>query len=318
MALQFSLNRSANFSVVGLLQVMYDFKEHLKTLGWTVVLSGDGSTQYGASDYITSYAVLAVSHAWFVIRSPDNRYYLFDHAGGSISSGVIAYSPVTAFTGGSATTPPTTSDNTHRYLIGDATHTMNLGYSGSGTMYYNFIVDNAAPYGWWVFGFTSAFGNNMVGWGCEPLLAGSYNPSDLDPYVHYIGEGLTDSFNVDYDLGASGSTYDSYGFKGWYKYPSGTWISTPALGFKSYSNRIIPNGLGASPYNGNDQLIPMIFGRYEVGASIVSGFSGYKGVSSMMMWNGTTRAMGTTFNGKTRISLRDCSVPWDGATTPLA
>ena len=100
MADAFSLNEKV--SITNALYVVWRLTRVLKSAGWTVTQSGDG-TSYGASDYWTTYAGLGTS-AWIVLTGPGGRQLCFWRS--TTSTEPMARAPADAGRKGSPFRPP--------------------------------------------------------------------------------------------------------------------------------------------------------------------------------------------------------------------
>jgi len=106
MAFTFSCNNSH-----GSQRALYELKEKLKTAGWTVLSSGDGSggTYSAVGDVLTTYSTTtepvagAVTNhrAWWLIEAPDGRQLLWQHSDWNIATDLVSvsYSRGGTFTG---------------------------------------------------------------------------------------------------------------------------------------------------------------------------------------------------------------------------
>jgi len=125
---------------------LYGHKVLLVSCGWTVPLSGNGTTG-GAGDHIASVTDLTNADSWMVLRRPDDGAEWLFSMGGTSSTGAwdMLYSKGALFTGGDENTRATATDE--QYITQDATTTFI-----SGNSVWNSCADDEAPYGWVLFG----------------------------------------------------------------------------------------------------------------------------------------------------------------------
>lgn len=169
-------------------EAIWALKEVLKQAGWTVTQSGTGTSgTFGASDLITSGAIMNTNNAWFVIRDPGGVRSFLIQRGTSVTVYRIYYSASAGFVGTgfgavSATVPPSATDQQQT-----------LGSSGSTASYFavspapSFVVNAVAQdaaddgvYGFWHF-MPHQQGYNPGCFCLEPVKDG--NPLDPDPCV---------------------------------------------------------------------------------------------------------------------------------------
>ena len=153
---------------------MYTFKELLKTAGWTVPSSSDGTTYNSSGDQITSGASgaggLANNSAWFRLRDPGGVKEITIQRGTLNTYYRIKYSFLAKFSGGSPSATQTPSATDEFLMLGTGTdaapgYTATLGTDG--TYRYNVATDNASPYGFWagaLYVIRSIDGNGCDGW----------------------------------------------------------------------------------------------------------------------------------------------------------
>lgn len=266
--------------------------------GWTIPRSSNGSTG-GAGDYIASYTDLNVfvdgsARSWFVLRQPDGaREWLFYRITTTNYRWRIEYNPFGDFTGGDVWNIPS---GTRSYITDD-----DLTSSNTATVS-QFGADDTAPYGWFVYSYHSGSLTDYR-WGMAQIpLDVAPDPDDPDPMVCYYN-GETYGWIATYLCNITDSGWEGrcMACRPW----SEVAVNCPAL---YYFGTSVPGGLPQT-IAAKDVTFPIVFAR---GANYGEGF--YKGASSWLRWNGTARGVGNTFDSKTRISLGDVNVPWDGAS----
>lgn len=191
---------------------IFELKQQAVVAGWVVTASGDGAFAYGpyggpTSDVITTSAELGTVGAWFRLKMPGvaTREFLFIRLSAT-TTWFIKYS-VAGFFGGSpsATVAPTAADQ--QTLINGTL------LAADGTYRWLLSFDNAAPYECWAGGLT--IGPLAAGTAIALLsmATGSYDATDLDPYVTYATSTLAFAWTELYQ------TYSgSKNFLSWYRY----------------------------------------------------------------------------------------------------
>lgn len=279
--------------------------------GWTVKRSSDGAgtvegVNWGDGDYISNAGELEnyvspTRRSWFVLRAPDgSREIMFVKPSTSAGQQAIYLSPSGGFTGGDAWNTPTASD------------TMFVNSWGpSPTQYIGMMhcaADDAAPYGFWMYvhlaGAPAAHYWSMAQAKCDVFQI----TGDTDPFVTWVAQTSV-AWTTSY---LSGEDTSGYGWRG----------SRPIVASNQAIGALYMRG-NASAYffpnnvptisSGEDVSMPVSFGR-----NASSGTGYFKGVSSFFQWNGAARAVGEMFENRTRVSLGDMNVPWDGSSVFIA
>jgi hypothetical protein len=327
-----SLTTSTTYS-----EVFYYLKQTLKQAGWTVTASGDGRSTYSLTgDVITGPGTLSAANtaanngtlcntnAWFVVKQPSisggvQRQFLVQRANVDYQWTVkLSYSA--GFTGGSPgnATAPTASDSQTLLSVASIFPTTYSSYR------YSISADNAAPYGFWAVWWSVATGTIMSGLVMEPLVAGSYDASETDPYVYYFPNNGSSNPPASFQgSGAnSGLSGESSNVSCMAYYKKGTaseaFVAMPALVYSNSGGTLaIPGANSPNPYNSRDEIFPILYGRRTGLLSSI----GFKGIGSLMKWVGPSRATGDTLSiaasgAKDRIVLASVSVPWNG-TSPV-
>ena len=325
-------------------EVIWYLKQTLKQAGWTVISSGDGTagsssgTNFSSSgDIFTSISSVKTGSggmsnagAWFVIKQPastrNSQRQIMFKVGASASAWYVYYSYTSGFTGSITTgaTTPTASDSV-TILSGGAVFASGFATgSNSNTYRVNISADNAAPYGFWCTWFPyGTTGTTVTGtFIMDPLLDGTYDSNDADPYVFYfptngasVPTGVLTG-NTGYGVGveAAGAALS------YYKDKAGTFtaalVTTPGLYPVSGGTVAVPAGILINVYSNKDEIFPITYARRS-GTSQ----AGFKGMGTLMKWCGTQRNTGDTLSiaasgAKDRIVMGQVSLPWNG-TTPL-
>lgn len=300
---------------------MYQLKERLKSAGWTVQASSDGTTHNSSGDQISSGVSgaggFANNSAWVRLRSPAG-------AGGAefvIQRGTVnanwrlKYSVTAGFSGGSpsATRVPSASDEVLIWGAGTDASPTYATLLGTDSFYrWNVAADDAAPYGFWAGAFPTGGGVPTGAFVYEPLSG--LEPTDAGKYAIYLSGSGQNPFFVgqlsNESVAAASNTM-------WSSTPStaplsSDWRACPALVLGMYNSvDIVPSGLPTNPLSSKDEVFPIVYARR---AALSPAF--YKGVGTLMKWCGTTRTTGDTLSvssSRDRIVYRDVSLPWDGS-----
>ena len=91
------------------------------------------------------------------------------------------------------------------------------------------------------------------------------------------------------------------------------WVTMQACYLTNYNNAPVGYGGGSpvNPHNGKDELFPVVWDR----RSALTAPTGYKGVSSLFQWLGTSRSVGDTITkitSKDKIVIGHLIADWDG------
>jgi hypothetical protein len=306
---------------------IYNLKQLLKTAGWTVPKSSDGTTFNSSGDQITTGASgaggMANSRAWFRIQDPGGgREFCFQRGSSGNTTWWIKYSKSAKFTGGAAdaTNMPTATDE--KNLVGTAT-TGTTAFSGTeGAMRYNSMADNAAPYSWWSYAFSNGGSTTRHFMFMEGMQTGSFDPGDTDPVVLgiYTAGSAMVSTNPIIGWTASDGTVGAVGNN--FAWINGTYAGCGGIYYVGsaggVSKVLIPGGLPVNPYTSKDEVFPSHFAR---SVSVVAP-TGWKGVGANIRYIGTSRALsGDTLTVTTTrdflVIEGSFAVPWDGSVVTV-
>ena len=288
----------------------YYFKQTLKQAGWTVTKSSDGTTVNASGDRITGYATgsagLNNSGAWYVLQAPGavagaTRQICIQRTATGPYQFTVTYSYSAGFTAtaGTATVAPTATDS----------QTMaSQPFATSATYRFSIGADNAAPYGFYMFAFPTGGGNPYSCLIMDPLAAGTYNSSDVDPYILYASTnpllytGITAEASCAYSFYKKGLAGEGF-------------VLTPGQKYSSASRVVIPTAAGANPYSSKDNVFPIAYLR----RSALAAPNGWKGIGTFMKWIGTSRTTGDTLSisatgAKDYIVVGSVALPWNGST----
>jgi len=313
---------------------MFILKTQLKTAGWTVTKSSDGTTYNASADQIDN-GTSAVNgmdraYAWFVIQMPGcSRSFCIQRnsstAANSSNSWRIKYSKIAGFATGSpsATQTPTATDE--EVLLGnakggDAAPTFNIiapvsCFGDGGTFRFNCFADNAAPYGFMSWSWQNTTGFTGHAFGIDPLQAAV--AIDTDPYVVHATANL--AIDVPFKTTAilGGGTQLS------------CWANT--LWCRGGATKPFPCAGTPQPYggswlqcsdniiNGNkDDILPLtvfIYWQDVVPYFYYKGILTYtRAVAQIGRYSGDLYTIAATKDG---VCVGNCILPWDGSSIPL-
>lgn len=302
-------------------EAVYNIKEELKTAGWTVPMSSDGTTYNSGGDQISSGGSGANgmdnASAWFRIQDPGGTRELTFQRNSSTGANTsrsfrIKYSYSAKFTGGSPGATQTPSATDEQLVIGagtDAAPTFVQWQSATdGSYWQNVGADNAAEYGWYNFCVATGLGYTTKGGGFmfDPIVNGSGTPAtDPDPLVIYItlnGDTYSGT-NGPWSFVFSTSTATHAPLNGYaetsgskiYGYAGSTWVKYTAAILVTMTN-------GAIGYVGNqgvsetrdandtskDVSMPLIYLRHSAVSN--SAWKGFSSVARMFIYQVSARA----------------------------
>jgi hypothetical protein len=161
--------------------------------GGTGTLATGGVVSY---DWWTTTGIAGTSGAWIRLQMPTansvNRELVFQRGTTGDQYWNIRYSYSTAFsTGGSTTAVPTATGS---QVILDGTAAGTLLFVDATSMTALVACDNATPYGFALI----ANGTGTAGDGVfmDPMVSGTFDSADVDPYVFGAGFGIYESGNM--------------------------------------------------------------------------------------------------------------------------
>lgn len=313
MAYQFLTNQALADGALS----MWAFINLLLTNGWTKLSDSDGTTYSSSGTQVTGGNSgangLNNTRAWVVLQSPaggSSRQLCIQSTFNDGQYWRLKYSRSAGFTGGSpdAITVPSATDEAVIFGGGsDASPGTVLYMPPSNTYYMQCIMDTAAPYSLLMVCYAKVTGSVLTVLSMDALTSGTYPNQDTDPVVIFCN---TASDILTYPYFSS----EASGPASWLKYGlvGAGFVKTPALYLSTTGATIAPGSMGTNAFTGEDQLIPIMYAR----RGALSSPTGYKGVSTLFQWKGSSRSTGDTFNSKTRAVFGDVAVPWDGSTTP--
>jgi hypothetical protein len=292
--------------------------------GWLVKAWSDATTYTGgvslsANPYGSASSGagnLGNTSAWFRIAAPDgSREWLF-FRGSADQTWTISRSKA-GFTGGTpnATTAGTATDATALFSAAQAFPT---------TTWRMFIsCDGASPYGFTCYGITLGGGNVLHFLIDEPLLSGTTDTSDTDPYLwwgYYNATGLAASTSAIATISGT-LLYKRFTGAGSNQVCAMCRMTTQGQSGTTYA--------AAPPTDASSQVgmtpsslveVPLRIPVVRLGAS--SSTTGWVGLTSRLRWatvhgrlNGQTLAQGASAYW---IFMAGVWVPWDSSTPALS
>ncbi len=308
-----------NASVNGA-QAIYLLKELLKTAGWTVPSSSDGSTYNASGDQVTTGGSGAGgmdnNSAWVCVRDPGGRRELVFQRGTSAADWRVTYSALDKFSGGSpsATRVPTATDSgTIRGGGTDASPTFVTIFDASGTFTWHVVADNAPEgnvYPFWAYGMYSPTPTTTIPTliMLDAMIVGSYSPSDPDPCVL----GITRTAACSQSNFANTSTS---GWVAWHKMnlAGETFTTASAWRFVRTGSNDASSSGNVNAYDGLDDTL-----RTYMAAN---GGANFKGVSKYLRWQlNSDRLYPNTLNlaSGAYVPINHLLLPWEDGTAPVA
>ena len=288
-------------------EALFKFMTMLEGAGWTIQESSDGSSYAaGNASFTSGYNN---SQAWFRASIPGGVSELCVQRGASGQAYAwIKYSRSATFnTSPSGNTMPTASDEVSIFGVDANGYEL---FANAGSYYLQGGADDGVTagdgYGFWLACYRFG-GQPTTAIVMDPLVGTDANDTAIgERYAFFIGRA-DDAFLKNY-LSSYFPSFNQPECKGFLGSPA-SYVEMPAS-YYIVNNVGAPSG--SNVYSGKDDRLPLVLIRHSsLGAPI-----GYKGVSSVMMWELNVRGNTQTKGNKTRISFNDISLPWDGTTTP--
>jgi hypothetical protein len=291
-------------------EAIYLLKELLKTAGWTVPRSSDGTTYNAAADEIASAVEMATANAWFVVRCPTWGSRTIEwcfQRGASNTVWRVKVSDSAGFSGGTpgVTRVPSATDEV--VLLGsgtDAAPNFSALFGTDGTYRWSILANNASSYEWVAVAWPTG------GVSCSALIfqdpVTGAESGDISPVVFSCSSTVVGDPTV-----ASILTSDSPRH---YALFNASYVLCPMSSYGVSSGVVTaPAGAGTSPVAASDTLLPVPYMR----RSWLGGTTGFKGFSTLFRWNTVSRAVGdaVSVSPSTRnwVQLTNLTVLWDGS-----
>lgn len=313
MAFTFTTNQTPSTGAVA----TYNLIARLIAAGWTKIKDSDGTTYSSSGTQVTGGGTgtngLGNNNAWVNLRAPSGTREIVIQRGTTDLVWRITYSP-TAFNSGSPAAAVVPSSANSSIILGggtDASPTFSTWFSSNTSYRQQMGADGASPYGFWMACYPNGGGSPNAGIVFDPVT--STPAEDADPIVIHIATAGGSAF-VSAGLGSNTTSTTVTRSCGWLAYGlGGSFVALPACTYNAGGSPVAPSGLPSNPHNTKDDGVPVIYMR----RSAETAPQGYKGVSSLMYWIGTTRTTSSTINNKGRIVIGDVTLPWDSSTTPI-
>jgi len=306
------------------------FKATLKTAGWTVPSSSDGTTYNASGDQITTNTTGAGgmnnNFAWFILTQPlldgYQRHIAIQVVNATVKNQFKIKLSWTGFNTGSpnATTMPTAADE--QYILGSAGAFGTLLDSTENTLISN-ICAGGPTEKYHFYWYTTKLATGGVGSIFMMDYVSGANPQDYDPYIYYINGNSTaplsglNSFVDTTNLVFSSSTgpftwINKHNVNGATGSFSRSYFST--YGDASNTGYSMVGKLGTNPYDGLPETLPAYCVR-SPGSGVIPPYD-IKGKLLNTMVSGTTLVTADTLNVSTsrdRVFCGPIILMWDGS-----
>jgi hypothetical protein len=278
-------------------QSVFALKQLLKSAGWTVLSSSDGTNYNAGGDEIlvegAGLTGMNNNYAWFRITDPGaRREYLFQRYTNHYSW-IVVYSALDKFTGGApnATTRPTAADE-KGVLRGVTAIASAASISPSAGTWNCHVAAQTAPdgnvYPFWMLLDVSA--GTVAGYltACDSLESGSYSSLDTDPCWNISANTVT-ATNLNGNSTGAGYVWMRMNMSG------ESWsISSVAAFYYGGGSMVIPGSISANPDDSKWLLVAPTCGV----ESSTDPNKGPKGILTNFRWtsNPTTTPYGNLFD----------------------
>jgi len=301
---------------------IFRLKTALKTAGWTVTKSSDGTTYNATGDQITlatsGAGGMANNSAWFIVSSPSVTYprQIAIQRGTTNLDWKVKYSANSGFGTGTSTQMPAAADEvilfgggtnaspTFAQLLGtDNTYRINIRAGGLAENYGFIFITNISG--------SAVINTNFI---LDPMLPGTFAAADIDPCCINIEYNSIAALNTNLVLSTASP-------QGWLKkgLAGAGFVRIQYCYIYANTTTVYPGGAGQNPFTTFDETVPILCARQ----SALAAPFGFKGVSSTLSYNGVFRASGDTLNvstskdrliisGNATSTLVYVSIPWNG------
>jgi hypothetical protein len=263
--------------------------------GWVSVGESDGAAGgMGVTRLILSAASLTSANAWFVLQSPDgSRQILFHRDVGAAAAAGEAhylYNRAADYVGGSSVALPTSASSREVYTA--------TAFFASG--YFQYIADDAAPYGWIFFGYSG-----VTARGCAAFFpVVETQTGDPDPYVCI-------ATSTAFAWSTINTTITAAGAKCW-SADGTTWGGVAGLSYSIGATPQIP-AAGPLAVGGGVLLVPILLSTLS--GSVPAFVKGFMGLA--MFRSGPSAPAKSVPENRQHIIFDTVGIPWDGLTDPL-
>jgi hypothetical protein len=315
-------NDAVNLSPATGAELVFFLQQALKQAGWVVQSWSDGSTMSATNTGWThggsGAGGSANSNAWIRIRSPEGaggRELTFQRGTTNLVWRHKISHSVGFTTGGTASQTPSASDQAivagggtdasptfHSWLSTDATYKAHIG------------TDNAAPYNAYCFIVPNGGGLTRHWWFIN-MSTGSYPSGDVAPYII----DLNNAAATDEEFAAN-TTAGSDGIgQGYYKkgISGESFRIFRGLTYNAVTTVVLPQGIGANPYDGDDNILPIPVSRVANGIDPDPGWKGFC-PTDMLGWPSSTRNDGdfADVGGARYVYFDDIALRWPPGVIP--
>ncbi len=305
-------------------QATFELMTMLVAAGWVVLAAGTGTSGTYEADVVANGNPIAsaanlASNAWFRIRDPGGGAEFVFQVGTTNTTLRIKHSRAAGFVGGapSATQVPSATDEAVFWGAGsDASPTYATAYTTDNSYRWLGGADSATGYGWWMGAYPLGGGVPSFGMVYDPLVGTIAG----DTCTHAFHVAATGGGGAPFGTATLTLETPSVTAGGIWSYLAsagvGTFVGMPALTYNSNGGVVYPSAGSTDPITNEDPGLPIVLARRGAIAN-----PGYKGVTSVMRWNGIgSRGTGETHSDVTtrdRIIFRDLTLPWDGTVPPV-
>ncbi|RTL27580.1 MAG: hypothetical protein EKK55_05970 [Rhodocyclaceae bacterium] len=299
---------------------IYNWVTAALAAGFTKVEDSDGTTRSAGGTQVTSGAAgaggLGNNNAYVRLRYPDGIRELIWQRGANDQTWRLTYSALARFTGGSpdATHVPSATDSATVIGAGtDASPTFSSLFSTNNTYRQQGAVYDVAPYGWWFACYPVGGGTGNGAVVFDPVTGA--DADDDDPCV--FNTALVSTLNSSALSGTGAATTSRSA--GWLAYGLGgaAFQAIMANGLVNpVTGTTVPGQCPTNAHSNKHNLFPPVYLRPSGQATP----NGYKGVSTMLCWNGVAKTTAETYKVATdrdRISFGDVSFLWSGVVVTV-
>lgn len=305
-------------------EIFFKLKELLKSVGWIVQASSDGTTYNATGDIITSFSSgaggLGNNTAWFRITTPNQKEEFVWQRGGNTQSYRLKWSPLSKFIGGTPGTTRTPAAGDETFIFGGGTDTA-PSYNGSFGTVSNYRIymgaDADAPYGWYISviqpaGYSGGTGASMPFF---MFFDGLSQTETTDPCKSIVVSGVSSTGIITSYSSSTDTTLTSSGTRCVSRIISASTGNEASIGFAMLtlgeSSTLYAGNCMGNPINNREEILPIAFGRR---AALVT--PGFKGFCTTYRVLGSNKAHGDTITVNTtrdRIIIGQFVLPWDGS-----
>lgn len=306
MTLQYDVNQtptSGSSAIVQLVTV-------LSSANWTVHAYGDGSSRVGTGALPTA-TQMSNSSSWIAMKAPSGNHTITFQRGTNNTLWWLAYTFGGLQTDGNGLivdSPVTASDRKDFFNNGSDTVPGVLfpADNVSGSFRFNVVASDTTPYNWHANAWNITTGESRTLIYFEGLTVHTNDPARYVVFAEYRTSSPWAGMRelMSHSTSTRGRTWHAKGLG------AATWTKAVPLCYIAVDGVYpFPRQLSANPFDGNDDLAPPVYITTYSG-----GYYYFKGVGTLFMWSGISRATGDTFDivGETddRVCIGDTAFPW--------